>query len=507
MRKILVLFLMLAAFAVTNAQMSWDGHFHPDSLNEVTVEGTVIIDQNVVHPMYYLDSDGDGAADAYLNFGPYWYEPEEGNAVRPNDGETVTITGGLREFESTVDVIVVYEINGEFWREPFDPFWNDLGHHVHGGGHHNGDCSGYAFGFDHDSAITIELSGKALVDSTFIMNHYYLDVDEDKQPDYFLNFGPPWYEPESGAVRPADGDNIQIVGGLVGDENDLAMVFVYEINGLTWRDSSDVGFHFGGGWIHRDMSDTSMFHAPFDSLDWMIVNPGWHQGGMHGGGMMSDSLFCQLLEIYPHNVPNSEGENIFAAYEIGIFRPDGSNNMWGNGGCGGRMNFNSNMRFNLHFSGNQIGGFDPNNVTAKYWDDQSSTWISITNQTVNLTEGTVSFETNDVSSFIVLTSDRVTGFESFEDNTSTPDQFQLLQNYPNPFNPSTTIKFNLSEVSQVSLKIYNVLGEAVGTLVNDNLTAGSYSFSFNADDLPTGIYFYELKANGYNQTKKMLLIK
>lgn len=506
MNKVLILLLLVGVFTISNAQMHGGGYYDPDSLEVLTIEGTAIVDSNFVQPMYYLDSDGDGEADYHLNFGPYWYEPDEGNAVRPNDGDVVTLKGGLHEFDSGIDVIVVYEINGEFWYEPFDPFWNDFGQHMHDGGHHGDDCSGYAFGFDHDSLTTVQLNGRTLVDSTFVMNHYYLDVDNDELPDYFLNFGPPWFEPESGAVRPNNGEDIQIVGGQVG-ENDVPMIFVYEINGLTWRDSSNVGFHFGSGWIHRDMSDSSIFHAPSDGLDWMIINPGWHHGGMPSGDMMSDSLFCQLLEIYPHNVPNTLGENVFAAYEIGIFRPDGTNNMWNNGSCGGHMNFNSNMEFNLHFSDLQLLGFDPNTINAKYWDDQSSAWISITNQTVNLTEGTVSFETDNVSNFIVLTSDRITGLSGAEYATAIPEQFRLLQNYPNPFNPATIIKFELNEPSHVRLGVFNVLGENVSTLVNDNFTAGSYGFNFNANDLPTGIYFYELVANNFKQTKKMLLIK
>jgi hypothetical protein len=113
------------------------GHHNPDSLEIVTVEGYAIVDTTFMHPMYYLDEDNDGVEDYHLNFGPYWYEPDSSNATRPNDGDFITITGGL--VDSTmmnIPMIIVYEINGEFWRDPYTSFWNHMGPHGAHGGHH-----------------------------------------------------------------------------------------------------------------------------------------------------------------------------------------------------------------------------------------------------------------------------------------------------------------------------------------------------------------------------------
>ena len=99
--------------------------------------------------------------------------------------------------------------------------------------------------------------------------------------------------------------------------------------------------------------------------------------------------------------------------------------------------------------------------------------------------------------------------------------FKLEQNYPNPFNPSTKIKFtipnvNASEVERqsqlVTLKVYDILGNEVATLVNEELPAGEYEVEFNSHsvegrNLPSGIYFYHLKAAEFNQTIKMVLLK
>jgi photosystem II stability/assembly factor-like uncharacterized protein len=88
-----------------------------------------------------------------------------------------------------------------------------------------------------------------------------------------------------------------------------------------------------------------------------------------------------------------------------------------------------------------------------------------------------------------------------------PEGFTLKQNYPNPFNPTTKIQFTLPHESHVTLKVYNLLGQEVQTLVNDMRTAGSYNVEVDASNLSSGLYFYRLSAGDFIQTKKMLLIR
>jgi hypothetical protein len=88
-----------------------------------------------------------------------------------------------------------------------------------------------------------------------------------------------------------------------------------------------------------------------------------------------------------------------------------------------------------------------------------------------------------------------------------PSRFLLYQNYPNPFNPTTNIKFDLPKETNVSLKIYNILGEEISSLVDKIMSAGDHIIEFNGSQLSSGMYFYKLKAGEYVQTKKMLLIK
>lgn len=89
----------------------------------------------------------------------------------------------------------------------------------------------------------------------------------------------------------------------------------------------------------------------------------------------------------------------------------------------------------------------------------------------------------------------------------TPANYKLEQNYPNPFNPTTTINYSIPSASQVSIKVYDMLGNEIMTLVNDRKNAGSYSTSFNASNLASGIYLYKIVAGSYTDTKKMTLIK
>ena len=85
--------------------------------------------------------------------------------------------------------------------------------------------------------------------------------------------------------------------------------------------------------------------------------------------------------------------------------------------------------------------------------------------------------------------------------------YQLNQNYPNPFNPSTTIKFQIPRSGFVTLKIYNLLGEEVGTLISGQLLSGSHSVKWDASGMASGIYIYKLETESYWAVKKLVLLK
>ncbi|NOX64457.1 MAG: T9SS type A sorting domain-containing protein, partial [Chlorobi bacterium] len=85
--------------------------------------------------------------------------------------------------------------------------------------------------------------------------------------------------------------------------------------------------------------------------------------------------------------------------------------------------------------------------------------------------------------------------------------FMLYQNYPNPFNPTTQISYQIPKDRFVNLTVYNSLGQEVAMLVNRQQSVGRYTVQFNANNLPSGVYFYKLQASEFNQVKKMLLVR
>lgn len=90
---------------------------------------------------------------------------------------------------------------------------------------------------------------------------------------------------------------------------------------------------------------------------------------------------------------------------------------------------------------------------------------------------------------------------------NTVDSYDLAQNFPNPFNPSTTIRYQIPKDGIVTLKIYDILGSEVATLVNEEKIAGKYEVNFNASSLSSGVYIYKIQAGDFVSSKKMILLK
>ena len=99
------------------------------------------------------------------------------------------------------------------------------------------------------------------------------------------------------------------------------------------------------------------------------------------------------------------------------------------------------------------------------------------------------------------------GATSIDEETNIISEFRLNQNFPNPFNPSTTISYQIAQTGFVTLKVFNILGKQVASLVNEIQSAGSYKIEFNGKNLNSGIYFYQLNAGSFSETKKFTLMK
>ena len=166
---------------------------------------------------------------------------------------------------------------------------------------------------------------------------------------------------------------------------------------------------------------------------------------------------------------------------------------------------------------------DITNVKIEYSTDNGSTWLVVIalrpaiygsyNWNVSNTPSTQCLvrisdvdnaAVNDVSDG-TFTIEETVSVDEFE--SGIPENYTLYQNYPNPFNPSTRIKFSLPEAANVILTIYNTLGQKVTELVNTRLEAGYYNFSWDASNVETGMYIYELRTDNFVSVKKMILLK
>ena len=156
--------------------------------------------------------------------------------------------------------------------------------------------------------------------------------------------------------------------------------------------------------------------------------------------------------------------------------------------------------------------------------------IKIETDTINISSiapGTTAEPTNDINitvsshfsgvlrlNFEIMSNGRTYWTESTSqtvtgaaENIPLPLSYTLSQNYPNPFNPTTTIKYSLPQTSIATMKIYDILGKEVLTLINEEKSAGIYKVEFNESNLPSGIYFYKLQAGSFIESKKMILLK
>ena len=112
-----------------------------------------------------------------------------------------------------------------------------------------------------------------------------------------------------------------------------------------------------------------------------------------------------------------------------------------------------------------------------------------------------------IYNFVRVVRDADLSTSTKDDEETTEASFNLEQNYPNPFNPSTKINFSIETQQAVSLKVYDILGNEISTLLNETKSPGNYTVEFNASDLAGGVYFYQLHSGNYIQTRKMILLK
>ena len=177
-------------------------------------------------------------------------------------------------------------------------------------------------------------------------------------------------------------------------------------------------------------------------------------------------------------------------------------------GVNGNRNFGEMLIADGTGVGTRVELQDGNNDYHNFWNDGDE------NKPIRILDGAkldaivgILFYSHGNFKLVPRNNDDFIGYTDVEDNMKIPEVFSLSQNYPNPFNPTTVIQYSIPEVTNVKLKVYDMLGREIKTLVNQEQSAGVYNVQFNATHLSSGVYFYRVETGSFVASKKLLLLK
>lgn len=263
---------------------------------------------------------------------------------------------------------------------------------------------------------------------------------------FTVNLQPAWYQVSQGAVGKDTLYDIQGPWTIHKGLRDSIFKWGVSINGPAT-----------GGWAAWG---TALYNDATRKM---------YDDGTNGDALAKDHIYTRVIKFYKDSINNVVGQE----FKFGIH---GGDNEGGKGGFGNNHIENINDAAATATIHSQFGSINP-----LYYDR----WNFTTEK--------------------ALTPDPLVGVS--QSDATVPTVYSLEQNFPNPFNPSTTINYAIPYNGLVTLKIYNVLGQEVATLVNQEQLAGNYTATFNASALSSGVYLYKIEAGNYTSVKKMMLLK
>ena len=268
-----------------------------------------------------------------------------------------------------------------------------------------------------------------------------------------------------------------------------------------------------------------VYALDFDGDNDMDILTAWNNilwNENDGNENFTTHIIADSVDVHSVCAINVDGDG-----DIDVLSADDNKIVWNEND--GNQNFTQNTITDSVDAANTIYAHDLNSdgdIDVLSAEENKITWYE-NDGSENFTQHTITDTvdgTNDVYAedmdgdgdidVLAATSDGIIWLENLsplkiDGNTPSkvPYRFALQQNYPNPFNPTTTIEFSLPQLGFVTLKIYNILGEEVATLVSEKLMAGEYKYDWDASGLASGVYLYRMVAGDFVQVKKMILMK
>ncbi len=237
----------------------------------------------------------------------------------------------------------------------------------------------------------------------------------------------------------------------------------------------------GYSWSFQDSSAVSFYHVPLKDIQFTTKDSGWAVGGIAGS-----SIILRTTDGGKTWIDSTNPANITA--------------------CSLRE---------IHMIDSKTGWFTGINNGPSFvakTTDGGNTWIDETPkdeylgfESISIINDSIGYLVGDFGRYYTTDNGGITFVDEY--NNTSVHQFLLSQNYPNPFNPTTTIQYAIPKESFVTIKVYDVLGKEIATLVNERKSAGNYSVDFNSSNLPSGVYFYRMQAGSFISTKKFVLLK
>ncbi len=270
-----------------------------------------------------------------------------------------------------------------------------------------------------------------------------------------------------------------------------------DVNVIIWSWCGQVSGRSEQDMIDKYLSPMSQLEADYPNVKFVYMT------GHSDGSGESGNLHLRNKQIRDYCIANNK--ILYDFYDIECYDPDG--NYYGN----------KNVKDNCDYDSNGDGSQDAN--WAKDWQNSHTEGVDWYNCSSAHSQPLNANRKAYAAWWLWAELAGWNGITTIAKNNSLKTKFDLLQNYPNPFNPTTTIKYTIptplnspfakggNTGESVTLKVYNILGKVVTTLVNKQQSAGTYQVIFDAKNLPSGAYFYRLKAGNFSKTKQMILIK